>query len=322
MPATAAELEAFIAQANGFETHYRHALTGMSYSEGVKHIANEAGAYWLIDLILIASKFEKLQEKCEGMEFWTLTTKGGKGEVICTDGGMDGGEAKVVFARTIPFTDFPLELIELYNDGGILCLPGAAVGFGSSTDSSMVGRRGVMIATATTDKEAESMNSEIVPALAHVIGQTRAVAVLRTAIDSYFYDRKKAADEIAFPHLLMTGPAGCGKTMLSETVARECGSTLHTELAQNLKTPEHIHGAAMMLEPGDIWFVDEIHELPPATQVALYRALEERKLFLGKKHIVNLPPFCLIGATTDEHLLTRSMRERFRIRLRLTHYTE
>lgn len=165
------------------------------------------------------------------------------------------------------------------------------------------------------------MSSQIVSTLDHVIGQTRAVTVLRTAIDAYFHDRRSAVEEQAFPHLLMTGPAGTGKTLLSETVARECACTLHTELAQNLKTPEHIHGAAMMLEPGDIWFVDEIHELPPAAQVALYRALEERKLFLGKKHVVKLPPFCLIGATTDEHLLTRSMRERFRIHLRLTHYT-
>lgn len=124
MPATAAQLREYIAQANGFETHYRHLLSGMSYSEGVKFIADEAGAYWLIDLILIASKFEHLQGKCEGLEFWTLTTKDGKGEVICTDGGMDGGEANVVYAETIPFTDFPLEEITLYNDGGILCLPG------------------------------------------------------------------------------------------------------------------------------------------------------------------------------------------------------
>lgn len=96
----------------------------MSFSEGVKYIADEAGAYWLIDLILIASKFEKLQAKCEGLEFWTLTTKDGKGVITCTDGGMNGGAAKTVFFETIPFTDFPLDEITLYLDGGILCLPG------------------------------------------------------------------------------------------------------------------------------------------------------------------------------------------------------
>lgn len=165
-------------------------------------------------------------------------------------------------------------------------------------------------------------NSQVVPTLDHVIGQKTAVSVLRTAIDSYFYDRSKSAEEHAFPHLLITGPAGTGKTLLSEIVARELACNLHIELAQNIKTPEHVHGALMMLEPGDIFFCDEIHELPPAVQVTLYRALEEGKLFLGKKHIVQLPSFCLIGATTDEHLLTRSMRERFRIHLRLTHYSE
>lgn len=163
-------------------------------------------------------------------------------------------------------------------------------------------------------------NGQVVPTLDHAIGQQRAVAILRTAIDAYFHDRSKASEEQAFPHLLMTGPAGTGKTLLSETVAREVACNIHTELAQNLKTPEQIHGALMMLEPGDILFLDEIHELK--NQVTLYRALEERKLFLGKRHVVTLPTFCLIGATTHEHLLSRSMRERFRIHIRLTHYSE
>ena len=91
MATTAAELQAYIAQVNGFGTHYRHPLSGMTYSEGVKYVADQAGAYWLIDLILIASKFEHLQGKCEGLEFWVLTTKNGQGELTCTDGGMDGG---------------------------------------------------------------------------------------------------------------------------------------------------------------------------------------------------------------------------------------
>jgi Holliday junction DNA helicase RuvB len=165
-------------------------------------------------------------------------------------------------------------------------------------------------------------NSQVVPTLDHVIGQKNAISVLRTAIDSYFYDRTKATEEQAFPHLLISGPAGVGKTLLSEIVAREVACNLTIDLSQNIRTPEHVHGALMMLEPGDTWFLDEIQDLSPAAQVTLYRALEERKLFLGKKHIVTLPSFCLIGATTDEHLLTRSMRERFRIHLRLTHYSD
>ncbi len=161
----------------------------------------------------------------------------------------------------------------------------------------------------------------IIPSLNQVVGQSRAVAVLRTAIDAYFYERSKMGDQQAFPHTLITGPAGCGKTLLSELVARECCCNLHSELAQNLRSPEHIHGSLMMLEPGDVLFYDEIHELPQTCAVTLYRALQDRELLLGKHHVVKLPPFCLIGATTHEFLLTKSCRDRFRIHLRVSHYT-
>jgi len=79
----------------------------------------------------------------------------------------------------------------------------------------------------------------------------------------------------------------------------------------------------MMLEPEHILLIDEIHELSETVQVSLYRALEERKLFLGgNRKPVTLPPFTLIGATTDEYLLTTSMRDRFKILLRLQHYSQ
>ena len=69
--------------------------------------------------------------------------------------------------------------------------------------------------------------------------------------------------------------------------------------------------------------MDEVHELSETVQVSLYRALEERKLFLGgNRKPIMLPPFTLIGATTDEYLLTPSMRDRFKILLRLTHYSD
>lgn len=40
-------------------------------------------------------------------------------------------------------------------------------------------------------------NGQVVPTLDHVIGQQRAVAILRTAIDAYFHDRTKATEEQA-----------------------------------------------------------------------------------------------------------------------------
>ena len=167
-----------------------------------------------------------------------------------------------------------------------------------------------------------NVNTLVAPTLEHVVGQKKPVAVLRTAIDAYFHDRSKTSDELAFPHLLLTGPGGTGKTLLSEIVSREVAGNFHSELAQNLKSPEHVRGLLMMLEPGDILFVDELHELPTASAIALYRAMEEGLLFLGRKHVVHLPPFCLIGATTHEHLLASSLRQRFRILLRLSHYSD
>lgn len=162
----------------------------------------------------------------------------------------------------------------------------------------------------------------IITSLNHVVGQKRAVTVLRTALDAYWHDRSKSDGKEAFPHLLMCGPGGTGKTLLTELIAKELCVESHVELAQNIGNIGQIQGLLMMLEPEHILLIDEIHQLSETVQVSLYRALEERKLFLGgNRKPVMLPPFTLIGATTDEYLLTPSMRDRFKILLRLQHYS-
>ena len=172
------------------------------------------------------------------------------------------------------------------------------------------------------------MNEETEPlisSLSQVVGQKRSVMVLRTALDAYFNDRFKTGTEGAFPHVLMCGPGGTGKTLLCELLSRElcCEDKTHIELAQNIVSVGQMQGLLMMLNSGGILFLDEIHELSSTVQVCLYRALEEGKLFLaGNRKAVNLPPFCLIGATTDEFSLSASMRQRFRILIRTSHYSE
>ena len=161
------------------------------------------------------------------------------------------------------------------------------------------------------------------PTLSHVLGQKRAVQQLQVALSAHFNDRAATTEEIAFPHVLLVGPPGVGKSLLSQIISAELGSKLIEELGQNISTPGHLHGLMMLAEPGGVVFVDEIHETVPNVQTTLYRCLEERRLFLGgERGSVELPPFTFIGATTDEFALTKPLRDRFKIVLRLQHYSE
>lgn len=111
----------YIAQCNGFENTYRHWLRGV-YSEGVKYVADQAGAFWLIDAIM-SHQTAKVQAACDGFQHWTLTkNKTGSGaKLVCTDGGR-GGKPKIVVKQAIEFTDFPMQSIEFYYENGVLML--------------------------------------------------------------------------------------------------------------------------------------------------------------------------------------------------------
>src|ERR1700704_4119347 len=81
------------------------------------------------------------------------------------------------------------------------------------------------------------------------------------------------------------------------------------------------------LEPGSVFFVDEIHRLGRAIEETLYPAMEDRRLpvVLGqgagaRTVTLDLPPFTLIGATTRTGLLTTPLRDRFGVCHRLEHY--
>ena len=72
-----------------------------------------------------------------------------------------------------------------------------------------------------------------------------------------------------------------------------------------------------------LWTLETYAKERPTFRSKVIAHKKNRKLFLGgNRNPVTLPPFTLVGATTDEYLLTASMRDRFKILLRLTHYSD
>ena len=105
-----------LAQFTGTENYYKHWLGGFRYTDGVKFLADEAEAYWLLDAI-----FSHQLRKVRTMPFqlWTLTVTNSNAVLSMKE---DTGSAEVVH-QDIPYTTFPLDEIKLYLIDGVLLLP-------------------------------------------------------------------------------------------------------------------------------------------------------------------------------------------------------
>lgn len=101
-----------LSQFTGTEHYFRH-FGGLLYTDGVKYLADKAGAFWLLDAIasyqstIMRGGNEALKE----YQFWTLEVNTDKSAVLYCQ--ADAGEPRTI-EQAIEFTDFPLAQIRLW----------------------------------------------------------------------------------------------------------------------------------------------------------------------------------------------------------------
>jgi len=103
----------------GSETWWRHALVrSILFTDGAKHVADIGGAYWLLDEIALAQKYNR-KVAAEEFQHWTLKVKPDHtARLTCDD-----GNGRVVYTKQLTFTDFPLDEISFYVCNNTILLP-------------------------------------------------------------------------------------------------------------------------------------------------------------------------------------------------------
>ncbi len=133
------------------------------------------------------------------------------------------------------------------------------------------------------------------------------------------------------PHTLFTGSAGCGKTTTANYIAELMGTSLINMSpvgAGDLKIfAKTLIEYAKKFKRFPIVFIDEIHHVTNKDQEMLGIVMErfEAPIRLGASDIptqVKLPPFTLIGATTDAGRLLKPFRDRFKLNFVFKEYTK
>jgi hypothetical protein len=119
MTATTSLTEAALRQFTGSEHWYRHALVrDILFTDGAKYLADEAGAYWLLDEIALAQK-SNARVAAAAFQLWRLTvTPDHTAALACED-----GNGQAVFTKAIAYTDFPLAETTLYYTDRTILLP-------------------------------------------------------------------------------------------------------------------------------------------------------------------------------------------------------
>lgn len=108
-----------LSQFSGSENWYRHGINrNVLFTDGAKYVADEGGAYWLLDEIAIIQSHNKTVAATR-FQVWKLSVRPDRTATLtCED-----GNGKIVYTKEIEYSDFPLDEITLWFTNNTIYLP-------------------------------------------------------------------------------------------------------------------------------------------------------------------------------------------------------
>lgn len=101
-------------------TYTKHAF---KYTDGVKHVAETASAYWLLDVIFSHADAVYSSKKIPDEQKRLLCCNLAVGENNAAIFAMTDGNDNVLAAQEIEYTDFPAKLQTIWVQNGVAMLP-------------------------------------------------------------------------------------------------------------------------------------------------------------------------------------------------------
>jgi Holliday junction resolvasome RuvABC ATP-dependent DNA helicase subunit len=163
---------------------------------------------------------------------------------------------------------------------------------------------------------------EFNPPLSEFVGQSDLINRIRTMVETC------RTRKIHFPHALLVGPEGSGRTTIAHGIARELGVNLQIAVAEEIERAADLATILNNLEEHDILLIRRSNRLKQVVSRRLLPALRdfEFHIVVGEglgartmKLIVN--PFTCFATVTNEGECDTEMRRTFPVILKIQPYS-